>query len=85
MRMTFQPTVASKVPRHLTDYRIHDRRDRFQTAFTADVQCNRKWNGAWNHPRDQLKTLQVTAEASVLHRGTFRAHMSIDLPARWSC
>jgi hypothetical protein len=49
------------------------------------VQCNRKWNGAWNHPRDQLKTLQVTAEASVLHRGTFRAHMSTDLPARWSC
>jgi hypothetical protein len=81
----FQPVVVSHNPRHVTHYKVHDTKGRYHTSFSANVQCNRKWNGTWNHPREHLERLDVLADTRILHKGMYQAHMIIDLPSRWSC
>lgn len=35
--------------RHETKYSLTDARGRFSVHFALDAQCNRKWDGIWNH------------------------------------
>jgi hypothetical protein len=78
--LQFQPHVT-KDRRHITYYAVKDYSDRFRMDFTAAAQCNRKWDGVWNHQRREVEHVIVKGRADGDH---YRVQMRVDVPG-WTC
>lgn len=76
----FQPQVY-KDQRHVTYLAVRDYSGPFRMSFTAAAQCNRKWDGEWNHQRREVRNVLVTGRAN---GGNFGTQLRADVPG-WTC
>lgn len=55
--------------RHETKYSLTDSKGRFTVHFALDAQCNRKWDGVWNHEfqKVSLSERAMTSQGHAYH------------------